>query len=253
MINRDVPSSITVVYSVTSTCEVALHCHPSCHTTWLNTGGVPMFVPTGFTQFEYRMIINCFRMTISALQCKFLGYSYRSFLPCAVGWLVAVLLSLQPWPAQFLPPHGSYHASGLLYGLGSWPGESAYKYTWGERRRRKRDEYKYLVIWPAEHTHLWIVSRRQNPCWWHYTMPQHTSWWTPPEMGFCVSTGAMKSHGMTFVPVKKSGFTSIIIEGKMDEWFNTPQFWGFRVGIQPSVQCKILSFKTWEIYFDPKR
>ena len=197
MINRDVPSSITVVYSVTSMCEVALHCHPSCYTMWLNDGGVPKFVPTGLTRFEYRMIIKCFRKTICVLQCMFLGYS---FLPCAVGWLVAVLLSFQPWPDQFLPAHGSYHASGLLSRLGSWPGESAYKYTWGERRR-KGDGYKYLEMWPAEHIHLWIVSLRQNPCWWHYTIPQRSSWWTPPEMGFCISMGAMKSH------VKRSGFT----------------------------------------------
>lgn len=238
MINRDIPSSITVVRSVTSTCEVALHCHPSCYTMWLNDGGVPKFVPTGLTRFEYRMIIKCFRKTICVLQCMFLGYS---FLPCAVGWLVAVLLSLQPWPAQFLPPHGSYHASGLLYGLGSWPGESAYKYTWGERRRRKGDEYKYLEIWPAKHIHLWMVSRRQNPCWWHDTILQRSLWWTLPEMGFCVSMGAMKSHGMAFVPVNRSGFT------------NKCYFEASELEYNSVSSVKYCHPKPEKVYFDPKR
>ena len=28
----------------------------------------------------------------------------------------------------------------------------------------------------------------------------YTSWWRPAEIGFCDSTGAMKSQGMTLVP-----------------------------------------------------
>ena len=39
-------------------------------------------------------------------------------------------------------------------------------------------------------------------------MYTHTSWWRPLARGFWVSTGAMKSHGMTFVPIQQTERTN---------------------------------------------